>query len=179
MSRATNKSKESYSYAKKLVYDAPPKQREFSNKANSLEATTSDCNELLRKMVSVKEGLESEIAELAFFLDNTSKYFTEVDEEFLKIKNRVLDYTARQLDASFVAYKKNMVDWGKYEEEERKGELYLKELDIIVEQEGRELSELAARGVSNEQIVSEKRKELTKKHEYYRSISNDIRSSRE
>jgi len=39
-----------------------------------------------------------------------------MDEEFDKIKDSILSYTAKCLDTAFTEYKQNMVEWQKYED---------------------------------------------------------------
>lgn len=39
-----------------------------------------------------------------------------MDEEFEKIKDSILSYTAKYLDSAFTEYKQNMVEWQKYED---------------------------------------------------------------
>lgn len=58
---------------------------------------------------------------MQLLLDETSRHLGNVDKEFEKIKLRVLEYTARCLDAGFVQYKINMTRWSKYEDIEKKG----------------------------------------------------------
>jgi hypothetical protein len=53
-------------------------------------------------------------------LDNTSKYMDNMEGEFERIKDSILSYTASCLDNAFAEYKKNMVEWSKYEDFERK-----------------------------------------------------------
>lgn len=47
--------------------------------------------------------------------------------EYEKIKERVIDFTSRSLDAAFRKYKQRMVRWSKYEEVEKKG------LEVVIE----------------------------------------------
>jgi hypothetical protein len=73
------------------------------------------------KLKDIKQYLEEEINSLQVILDTTSQHLKDVDKEFDKIKLRVLEYTARCLDAGFVRYKNGMTRWSKYEEVEKKG----------------------------------------------------------
>ena len=63
----------------------------------------------------VKSSLDAELISLQEVLDNTSTYLSNINEEYVKIKQKILDYTAQVLDASFTRYKDNMVNWTKYE----------------------------------------------------------------
>ncbi len=62
----------------------------------------------------VKDTIETSLSELQHILDNTSKFLQNIDEEYGRIKQRILDYTSQALDAGFVKYRQNMVNWSKY-----------------------------------------------------------------
>jgi hypothetical protein len=62
---------------------------------------------------------------------------SNVDLEFEKIKEKVLDYTSQCLDAAFRRYKKSMTRWSKYEDAEKKGlEVVLEVKESIADGEG-------------------------------------------
>ena len=66
-------------------------------------------------------------------MDNTSNYLENIDEEFEKIKERILSYTSISLDAAFKRYKNNFPDWSRYESVEHNALTKLNELNQTVE----------------------------------------------
>ncbi len=74
-------------------------------------------------------------------MDNTSKYMDNMDDEFDRIKDSILAYTAKCLDTAFTEYKQNMVEWQKYEDFERKSLSMLSEMSEYIYNEEQKLSE--------------------------------------
>ncbi len=64
-----------------------------------------------------------------------------MDDEFERIKESILSYTARCLDSAFTEYKQNMVEWQKYEDFERKSISMLSEMNEYIYNEEHKLSE--------------------------------------
>lgn len=96
-----------------------------------------------------------------------------MDEEYSRVKQRILDYTSQVLDAGFRRYRENMVDWSKYEEVERKAQLMSQQLDktlredeVIVQEMGR-----LNRGT---RIALAKQTELEEKLELYGHFAGDL-----
>lgn len=79
--------------------------------------------------------IEGSLGELQYVLDNTSKFLQSIDEEYARIKQRVLDYTSQALDAGFTRYRQNMVNWAKYEEVEVKTQVMLQQLDKTIRED--------------------------------------------
>lgn len=73
-----------------------------------------DLSKLMEVLKGVRDSLDDSLTHLQTILDNTSKYLADMNEEYLRVKQRILDYTAQVLDASFTRYKENMVNWTKY-----------------------------------------------------------------
>ena len=48
-------------------------------------------------------------------MDNTSNYLENIDEEYEKIKEKILTFTSQYLDNAYREYKNNFPDWSKYE----------------------------------------------------------------
>lgn len=76
---------------------------------------TEGLSSLIMQLKSVKVMIEGSLGELQFVLDNTSKFMQNMEEEYGRIKQRVLDFTAQALDAGFTRYRQSMVNWSKYE----------------------------------------------------------------
>lgn len=93
------------------------------------QGSVGDLVQLMNTLKGVKESINLELSELQGLLDNTSKYLSNINEEYIKIKQRILDYTSQVLDASFTRYKDNMVSWSKYEDVQKKSIILLDELD--------------------------------------------------
>jgi hypothetical protein len=110
-------------------------------------------------------------------LDETSRSLDNIDVEFEKIKERVIDYTSRSLDAAFCKYKRQMVRWSKYEEVEKKGlEVVLEMRDYIREGE-RVLDEV--RNSSNISTLTNSLREVGNRVEHYQQTTNELKRMRE
>ena len=64
-----------------------------------------DITKLMNALQNVKDTIDIELSELQGLLDNTSKYLSDINDEYLRVKQRILDYTSQVLDASFTKYK--------------------------------------------------------------------------
>ena len=87
-----------------------------------------DLNKLMIGLRNVKDTIDIELSELQSLLDNTSRHLTDINDEYLRIKQRIMDYTSNVLDASFSRYKESMVNWTKYEEVEKRTIVILTQL---------------------------------------------------
>jgi hypothetical protein len=74
----------------------------------------------MKSLKGVKDMIDLELSELQHLLDNTSRYLNDINEEYVRIKQRIMDYTSQVLDASFTKYKDNMINWTKYEDVEKR-----------------------------------------------------------
>lgn len=96
--------------------DIPLYEAEKSNKDYlSLNSNAESLVGLISQLKAVKDTIETSLGELQYILDNTSKFLHSIDEEYSRIKQRVLDFTSQALDAGFTRYRQNMVNWAKYE----------------------------------------------------------------
>jgi adenine/guanine phosphoribosyltransferase-like PRPP-binding protein len=103
-------------------------------------------------------------------LDETSRSLPNIDIEYEKIKERVIDFTARSLDAAFRKYKQQMARWSKYEEVEKKGlEVVLEMRDYI--REGERVLDDVRQGGSVAALGNALR-EVGKRVEHYQSTSS-------
>ena len=82
----------------------------------------------MNRLQNVKDVIDMELSELQNLLDNTSRFLSDINDEYLRIKQRILDYTSQVLDASFSKYKDNMVNWTKYEDVEKRTIVILTQL---------------------------------------------------
>lgn len=113
--------------------DVPLYEVEKSNKDYMSPNSNSDnLVGLISQLKAVKETIETSLGELQYILDNTSKFLHGIDEEYSRIKQRVLDFTSQALDAGFTRYRQNMVNWAKYEEVELKTKLMIQQLDKTI-----------------------------------------------
>lgn len=103
-------------------------------------------------------------------LDETSRSLPNIELEYEKIKERVIDFTARSLDAAFRKYKQQMVRWSKYEEVEKKGlEVVLEMRDYIRERE-RVLDDIRSGGSVGG--LGNSLREVANRVEHYQATSN-------
>jgi archaellum component FlaC len=84
---------------------------------------------------AIKDVIDTSLGELQYLLDNTSKFLNSIDEEYNRIKQRILDYTSQALDAGFTKYRQNMVNWAKYEEVELKTKLMVQQLEKTIKED--------------------------------------------
>lgn len=75
------------------------------------KVNTSDLLILVERLKGVKKMIETSLKDLKTLLDSTSKFLNNIDDEYLKIKTRIMDYTSKVLDIGFTKYKQNMVSW--------------------------------------------------------------------
>lgn len=103
-------------------------------------------------------------------LDETSRSLPNIETEYEKIKERVIEFTSRSLDAAFRKYKQQMVRWSKYEEVEKKG------LEVVIEirdyiREGERVLEDIRTGENSGGLANSVR-EVGNRVEHYQATSN-------
>lgn len=59
----------------------------------------------------------------------------DIDDEYLRIKQRILDYASLVLDAGFTKYRQGMVNWTKYEDVELKAQFMIKQLEKTIKED--------------------------------------------
>ena len=99
--------------------DQPLSYNPSNQGLNKWQGSIDELNKLMQVLKGVRDSLDNQLNNLQQILDNTSKYLADMNEQYLRAKQRILDYTAQVLDASFTRYKQNMVNWSKYEQVEK------------------------------------------------------------
>ena len=115
--------------------------------------TVDSLTGLIEELKGVKQTLETSLLELQGILDNTSKFLADVDTEYARIKQHILDYTSQVLDSSFARYRQTMVDWTKYEEVERKAITMSQQIERTIREEEVMVGEIGKMGRNSRIIV--------------------------
>ena len=119
----------------------------------------------------VKETIDFELSSLQNILDNTSTHLNDINEEYLRIKQRIIDYTAQVLDASFTKYKENMINWTKYEEVEKKTIVMLTQVEKTVKEDEIVVIEMT-RTSKGPRVAMGKQQEIQEKIDFYGNYAN-------
>jgi hypothetical protein len=109
-------------------------------------------------------------------LDSTSRYLNEINDEYLRIKERILKYTSQVLDASFSRYREQMVNWMKYEEVEKKAIAMVAQLNKDILEDELVVTEITRAAAPR--VVYGKQQELSQKIDFYSSFHQQLSTSR-
>ena len=156
------------------LYEAEKSSKDYLSANSNAESLVG----LIAQLKAVKETIEASLGELQAILDNTSKFLHGIDEEYSRIKQRVLDFTSQALDAGFTRYRQNMVNWAKYEEVELKTKLMVQQLDKTIKEDELLAGEMAKIS-KNSRILFSKQAELGEKVELYTNFVGELQRSKQ